>query len=68
MDNVSIKVRLVGIDAPETSTRKREAGQPYSQQAKKYLASLALNKVVDIKEYGLDQYNCVLGEIENHRR
>ena len=30
-------IRLVGIDAPETSKNKRDPGQPYSQQSKKYL-------------------------------
>jgi micrococcal nuclease len=56
-------IRLVGIDAPEVSQKKREAGQPYSQQATKYLALLALNKVVDIKDYGMDRYNRILGVI-----
>jgi micrococcal nuclease len=62
-NDATIKVRLVGIDAPETSKNKRDPGQPYSQQAKKYLTSLVLNKVVDIKGYGLDQYNRVLGAV-----
>ena len=35
--NIEIKVRFVGIDAPETSKSKRTPGQPYSQQAKRYL-------------------------------
>jgi len=61
--DIEIKVRLVGIDAPETSKKKRDPSQPYSQQAKKYLADLVLNKAVDIKGYGLDRYNRVLGVI-----
>ena len=61
--SVSIKVRLVGIDAPETSKKKGEPGQPYSQQATKYLSGLILNNSVDIKGYGLDGYNRVLAEI-----
>ncbi len=28
--DIDIEVRLVGIDAPETSREKREPGQPYS--------------------------------------
>ena len=35
--DIEIKVRLVGIDSPETSKKKRDPGQPYSQQGKKYL-------------------------------
>jgi len=61
--DIEFKVRLVGIDAPESPKRKREPGQPYSQQAKKYLAGLVLNKVVDIKGYGLDRNNRILGVI-----
>jgi micrococcal nuclease len=61
--DIEIKVRLVGIDAPETSRKKREPGQPYSEQAKKHLAGLVLNKLVDIKGYGLDGYSRILGVI-----
>ena len=61
--DIEIKVRLVGIDAPETSKKKRETGQPYSQQAKKYLTDLILKKTIDIRGYGLDRYNRILGLI-----
>jgi endonuclease YncB( thermonuclease family) len=49
-------VRLVGIDAPEVSHKKREPGQPFSQQATKHLAGMVLNKTVGIREYGHDRY------------
>ena len=61
--DIEIKVRLLGIDAPETSRKKHEPGQPYNQQSKKYLAGLILNQTVDIKGYGSDRYNRVLGVI-----
>ena len=61
--DIEINVRLAGIDAPETSREKRDPGQPFSQQAKKYLSGLVLNKFVDIKGYGLGRYNRVLGVI-----
>ena len=38
--DIEIKVRLVGIDTPETSKRKREQGQPYSQQGKKVFSRI----------------------------
>ena len=57
------KVRLVGIDAPETSQKKYQPGQPYSQQATKYLSSLVLNRTVSITSYELDVYNLVLGVV-----
>ena len=37
---VEIKVRLAGIDAPETKKGKRKPGQPYSLKAKKEMWSL----------------------------
>jgi micrococcal nuclease len=61
--DVTIEVRLVGIDAPERSHKKNEPGQPSSKQATKYLAGLLLNKTVGIKGYGQDPYNRVLGVI-----
>jgi endonuclease YncB( thermonuclease family) len=56
-------IRLVGIDAPELSHKKREPSQPFSQQATKYLANLVLNKSVEIKEYGHDRYGRVLAVV-----
>lgn len=56
-----IKVRLVGIDAPEKSRKKREPGQPFSQKATKHLAGLVLNKTITIEEYGTDRYGRILG-------
>jgi micrococcal nuclease len=61
--DITIEVRLVGIDAPERSHKKNEPGQPYSRQATKYLAGLVLSKTVNIKGYGQDLYNRVLGVI-----
>ena len=61
--SVEMTIRLVAIDAPEVSHKKREPGQPYSQQATKYLAGLVLNKTVDLKEYGHDRYGRILGVV-----
>lgn len=61
--SVKLTIRLVGIDAPETSKKKHEPGQPYSQQSTKHLAKLALNKSVDVKAYGTDRYGRILGEV-----
>jgi endonuclease YncB( thermonuclease family) len=58
-----LTIRLVGIDAPETSKKKRQPGQPFSQKSTKYLASLILNKTVEIKSYGQDRYGRTLGVI-----
>lgn len=56
-------IRLVGIDAPEVSHKKREPSQPFAQAAEKYLAGLVLNKTVEIKECGQDRYGRTLGVV-----
>ena len=62
-NGLKITIRLVGIDAPETSKKKNEPGQPFSQKSTKYLASLVLNKSVDVKSYGTDRYGRTLGVV-----
>jgi len=42
-DSGELSIRLVGIDAPEKSKKKRGPGQPFSQQATGYLAGLVMN-------------------------
>lgn len=61
--DIEIKVRLAGIDAPETFKKKRHPGQPFTLESKKYLAGLVLYKTVDIKGHGLGRYNWILGVI-----
>ena len=60
---IKLTIRLVGIDAPETSKKKHEPGQPFSQQSTKHLAKLTLNRSVDVKSYGTDRYGRILGEV-----
>ena len=60
--DIEIKVRLVGIDTPEIP-RKNRPGQPYGYEAKIALARLILDKEVEIKGYGLDRNNRILGVI-----
>ncbi len=63
--DIVIYVLLAGIDAPEIGLRKHKRGQPYGQEAKRHLESLILNKIVDIKGYGIGPYpyNHLIGEI-----
>jgi len=62
-DDSKITIRLVGIDAPETSKKKNEPGQPFSQKSTKHLADLVLNKSVDVKSFGTDPYGRTLGVV-----
>lgn len=60
---IEITVRLVGIDAPETSRKKNQPGQPFSKRAKLHLTKMVLNKIVEIDGYGLDRYSRMLGVV-----
>jgi endonuclease YncB( thermonuclease family) len=61
-------IRLLGIDAPETSKGKGEPGQPYSRKAQRHLAHLVLNRTVTLKAYGRDRYERVLAIVYCDRR
>ena len=58
-----MKVSLSGIDAPGIPKAHTTALDSYHQKAKSYLSGLILNKIVDIKGYGLDRNDHVLGVI-----
>jgi micrococcal nuclease len=58
-----MEVSLAGIRIPGISATGHGRGQTYTRQAKEYLAQLVLNKVVEIKGYGLDRYERVLGVV-----
>ncbi len=62
-NGTSTTIRLVGIDAPERSRKKNEPGQPFSKKSTKFLASLVLNKSVEIKSYGVGRYGRTLGVV-----
>jgi endonuclease YncB( thermonuclease family) len=59
----NMTIRLVGIDAPETSKGKNQPGQPFSRKSTQYLANLVLNKSVAVKSYGTDRYGRILGDV-----
>ncbi len=49
-------IRMVGIDAPETSKTKGKAGQPFSVRARRHLAGRILDRCVQLEAYGDDRY------------
>ena len=61
--DIEIKVRLVGIDAPELKRGKHKPGQPFGQKAKRFLVAMVLNKQVFIKGYGTGRNNRILGVV-----
>ncbi|MEE4364913.1 MAG: thermonuclease family protein [Desulfotignum sp.] len=60
--DLTLKIRMVGIDAPETGGRSNP-GQPYSKKAHLYLTRLVKDRVVTLKSYGLGGYNRILAEV-----
>jgi len=67
-DGKESTIRLVGIDASETSKKKNEPGKPFSQKSTKYFAGLVLNKSVDIKSYGTDSYGRTLAVVYEYAK
>jgi len=64
--NVQVKVRLASIDAPETAHTTKESGrigQPYSDQARRYLAELVKGRQVLASCYELDRYGRAVCDI-----
>jgi len=53
-ENNQIKIRLYGIDCPESS-------QDFGQVAKKYLSDLIFNKTVVVKATDIDRYGRTIG-------
>jgi endonuclease YncB( thermonuclease family) len=49
-------IRLVGIEAPETSKKKNEPGQRLSQKSTKHRSSLVFNNSDEIKSCVNDRY------------
>lgn len=54
---------MAGIVTPGISRKKRGQKQSSGRRARNYLAELILDKVVNIKGYGLDQYERILGVV-----
>ncbi|WP_063767886.1 thermonuclease family protein [Verrucomicrobium sp. BvORR106] len=55
-DKTEVKIRLLGIDAPET-------GQPYGSAAKKSLSSLVFGREAHLHATGIDKYGRTLGQL-----
>lgn len=58
LDQKQYRIRLYGIDAPET-----KGEQPYSQKSKKHLASMIAGKNVQVEVKDTDRYGRYLGVV-----
>ena len=57
-----LKIRLVGIDAPEMGIDSRP-GQPFSRRAKKYLEEWVKDRELTLVVHGKDRYHRTLAEV-----
>lgn len=56
---------MYGVDTPELQKKKTgPPSQPFAQEAKDFTSSLILDKKVQIRLLGKDQYSRALGEVE----
>jgi endonuclease YncB( thermonuclease family) len=62
-NQTKLRIRLWGIDAPETPKGTKFSGQPYGKDAEAYLKQLAEGKHVRVEIYGVDRYQRLLATI-----
>jgi endonuclease YncB( thermonuclease family) len=55
-DHVKTRVRFHGIDAPEN-------GQPFGNNAKRFVSERIAGKTFDVREYNLDRYGRTIGDV-----
>jgi micrococcal nuclease len=62
-NQTKLRIRLWGIDAPETPKGTKFSGQPYGKDAEGYLKQLVEAKRVRVEIYGVDRYQRLLATI-----
>ena len=60
---MKLKIRLIGIDAPEVANRKNKTSQPMGEESKNYINQLIKNKTVTLKIILLILFGRSLSEI-----
>ena len=59
-NQTKLRIRMLGIDAPETPKGTKFPGQPYGPEAEAYLKRLVDGKRVTVEMYGDDRYKRLL--------
>jgi hypothetical protein len=54
-NQAKLRIRMLGIDAPETPKGTKFPGQPYGKEAEAYLKQLVENKQGKVEIYGVDR-------------
>ena len=62
-NQTKLRIRMVGIDAPETPKGTKFPGQPYGKEAEAYLKQLVEGKRVKVEIDGVDRYKRLLSTI-----
>jgi micrococcal nuclease len=62
-NQTKLRIRMFGIDAPETPKGTKFPGQPYGKEAEAYLKRLVEGKRVTVEIYGVDRYQRLLSTI-----
>ena len=62
-NQTKLRIRLLGIDAPETPKGAKFPGQPYGPEADAYLKRLVEGKQVKVEIHGVDRYKRLLSTI-----
>jgi len=61
-DQTKLRIRLLGIDAPEAPNGKKR-GKPFGEESRKYLTRLIGGRTVRVQTYGQDGYGRILAVI-----
>jgi micrococcal nuclease len=62
-NHTKLRIRMFGIDAPETPKSTKFPGQPYGTEAEAYLKQLIEGKQVTVEIYQVDRYQRLLSTI-----
>jgi endonuclease YncB( thermonuclease family) len=62
-NQTKLRIRMFGIDAPETPKDTTFPGQPFGTEAEAYLKQLVDGKRVTVEIYGVDRYRRLLATI-----
>jgi micrococcal nuclease len=62
-NQTKLRIRMFGIDAPETPKGNKFPGQPYGKEAEAYLKQLVEGKRVKVEIYQVDRYKRLLSTV-----
>ena len=61
----TIKVRIAGIDAPETDHGPNKPGQPFGNESRNFASSLILDKRIELEILDRDQYGRLVAMVHS---